>query len=54
MALDAGTVRGGRHHRGPGHRPQQGRPDRRLRHSRLRADQPDRRLPAPAPERPAA
>ena len=38
----------------PGHRPQQGRPDRRLRHPRLRAHQPDRRLPAPAPERAAA
>ena len=38
----------------PGHRPQQGRPDRRLWDPRLRADQPDRRLPAPAAERAAA
>ncbi len=37
-----------------GHRPQQGRPHRRLRHPRLRAHQPDRRLPAPSAERPAA
>ena len=41
-------------HRRPGHRPQQGRPDRRLRDPRLRADQPDRGLPAPAAERAAA
>ena len=54
VALDAGAVRDGRHHRGAGHRPQQGRPDRRLRHPRLRSDQPDRGLPAPPAERPAA
>ncbi len=54
MALHAGAVRRRRHHRRPGHRSQQGRSHRRLWHPRLRAHQPDRRLPAPTPERPAA
>ncbi len=47
--LDAGVII-----EAPGHRPQQGRPDRRLRHPWLRAHQPDRRLPAPTAERAAS